>query len=399
MKNITPIFLLFCLICFTFLCCNKTKPSESTEWQGTISDDNGVKVVSNPNSPIFGELVLDLEQDLSIGNNEDENFIFYQAGPLVVNDKGEIFLMDGGNNRIQKFAKNGAYLQTIGKKGQGPGEFESMYSICIDQRGSLFVSESMRIQKFDSQGNFEKIFTLAARITGFYAAPDGSIFGNSLKMGDGVRDYALLKIDPEGKEEASVAEFAGIKTAEREGDGRRMRFAVNHGYNYNLYLAAAEKLIYAYSADYFLYRLGPLGTPDLIIKKEAPSIAISRAEKDRVIDNLRERISQMGQTWPEGVLEEACVFPEYRPFLSELMQDDLGRIYAYNTRSSLDDSELREFDIFSPDGYFLYTTTLNFLPDAVHNGYLYQIKEDEDSGDIHILRYRIQNWAGIKIGL
>jgi len=399
MNKSLKFFLIFNLFCFVFICCTKSKLPESTEWQGTISEKNGIKEINNPPESLYGELVLDIEQDLSIGNEKDENLIFYQAGPIIVNDNGEIFLMDGGNNRIQKFDQSGVYLQTIGKKGQGPGEFESMYSIFIDQQNNLYISESMRIQKFDSQGKFEKIFSLSNRITNFYVAQDGTIYGNALKTSEGGRDYYLVKIDSEGKEIATVADFAGIKTAERESDGRRMRFAVNHGYNYLLYLGAAEKLMYSYSANYIIYRLGIQGTPDLIIKKDAPFLPISNQEKNRMIEDIRERISQMGQTWPEGVLEEACVFPEHRPFLSGMVQDDLGRTYAYRTRSSLDDADKRKYDIFGPEGYFLYTATLDFLPNVIKNGHIYRIKEDEDTGDVRILRFLVKNWDSIKTGI
>jgi hypothetical protein len=36
-------------------------------WKGKIVTENGVKVVKNPTEPLYGELILQLEQDLSIG--------------------------------------------------------------------------------------------------------------------------------------------------------------------------------------------------------------------------------------------------------------------------------------------------------------------------------------------
>ena len=44
--------------------------------------------------------------------------------PTSPSDKdGNIYILDTGNTRIQKFGPDGEYLATIGRKGQGPGEF------------------------------------------------------------------------------------------------------------------------------------------------------------------------------------------------------------------------------------------------------------------------------------
>ena len=42
------------------------------QWKGTIEEEDGVKVIKNPNEPLYGEITFQLEEDLSIGNEEDE---------------------------------------------------------------------------------------------------------------------------------------------------------------------------------------------------------------------------------------------------------------------------------------------------------------------------------------
>jgi NHL repeat len=77
---------------------------------------------------------------------------------------GDIFVGDGhagggtanGNARIMKFNKDGKFLQTWGKKGMGPGEFDVIHTLAFDSRGRLFVGDRQnnRIQIFDQNGNF-----------------------------------------------------------------------------------------------------------------------------------------------------------------------------------------------------------------------------------------------------
>jgi hypothetical protein len=95
-------FILVGLIISAFilsLACQKQK----TGWQGTIEEENGIKVVKNPAEPMFGELVFELEEDLSIGSVEDENTMFYRIGGIDVDSQHNIYVLDSGNHRIQKF--------------------------------------------------------------------------------------------------------------------------------------------------------------------------------------------------------------------------------------------------------------------------------------------------------
>ena len=60
-----------------------------------------------------------------------------------------------------KFSKDGKYLMAWGKKGSGPGEFDTPHSIAVDSKGTVYVSdrENNRIQIFDANGKFLRQFT------------------------------------------------------------------------------------------------------------------------------------------------------------------------------------------------------------------------------------------------
>jgi len=93
-------------------------------WKGQVEEEDGVKVIKNPQDPLYGEIKLELELDLSIGGDvADENYIFYSIREVEVDEQGNIYVLDSRQCRIQIFDKDGKYLQTIGCKGEGPGEF------------------------------------------------------------------------------------------------------------------------------------------------------------------------------------------------------------------------------------------------------------------------------------
>jgi hypothetical protein len=58
MKRYIPLILFFLLL-FGF------SISQKPQWKGTIEEENGVKVIKNPNEPLYGEISFNLEEDLS----------------------------------------------------------------------------------------------------------------------------------------------------------------------------------------------------------------------------------------------------------------------------------------------------------------------------------------------
>ena len=67
-----------------------------------------------------------------------------------------MYVADSGNNRIQKYDKNGTFITTWGSKGDGDGQFDYPKGITIDPSNYVYVADTSndRIQKFDSNGTF-----------------------------------------------------------------------------------------------------------------------------------------------------------------------------------------------------------------------------------------------------
>ncbi len=68
----------------------------------------------------------------------------------VDNRNGEIYVVDSGNNRVQRFNHDGSFLSEFGAMGEANGKFNSPHSIAIDKDGYIYVSDTNnnRVQKF-----------------------------------------------------------------------------------------------------------------------------------------------------------------------------------------------------------------------------------------------------------
>lgn len=77
MKIIKVALIIFFI--FTFFSCT----SQKAEWQGSIEVVDGVTIVKNPKEPIYGEDVLSLEEEITIGAKEgDENVAFQRNSDM-----------------------------------------------------------------------------------------------------------------------------------------------------------------------------------------------------------------------------------------------------------------------------------------------------------------------------
>ncbi len=370
-------------------------------WQGTITDEDGIRTVSNPDVPLYGEISWELETELVLGSDEsDENTLFHEARRMLVDPAGNMYVMDAGNFRIQKFDPQGHHLLTIGKQGQGPGEFENLPSVYVSPDDTLYALGGSRLQRFKSDGTLLSSLPLTHRLVDLWIAPDHTIYGVETRNTEEGRRRLLVKLDPEGKELAAMAEFSDVQAADHESGGVRMRFVIQHFYNNFLYLGRRPLggFFYAYSADYTIFRCTAQGETDMIIRKEAEPTPISRQEKDVTIGRIRDIILAGGRTIPDDVLEQGCQFPAARPYFVSLVTDERGRLYARRFHSVLDESDTQILDVFGPDGRYLYRIVTEVAPQVIRGGLVYELEENQDEGTILLKRHRILNWDSIRTG-
>ncbi|MFC1513726.1 NHL repeat-containing protein [candidate division KSB1 bacterium] len=137
----------------------------------TVEEIDGVRHVHN-NAPLWGdEQKIELEFIQKIGEMEtgDENYMFYMILDVAVDNEGIIYILDDDKCKISKFSRDGKFISSIGKKGEGPGEFLSPDRIKFDENGLLYVNDpgNSRISIFDQNGKFLKSI-LKGKIQGTY---------------------------------------------------------------------------------------------------------------------------------------------------------------------------------------------------------------------------------------
>ena len=126
-----------------------------------------------------GKVLMTLGKAGVAGNGPDT---FNAPSSVLVAPNGDIFVGDGHggntNSRIVKFAKDGKFIKTWGKKGTAPGEFDTPHALAMDSRGRLFVGDrnNNRIQIFDQDGKFIDQWAQFSRPSGVYIDSNDVIY-------------------------------------------------------------------------------------------------------------------------------------------------------------------------------------------------------------------------------
>jgi DNA-binding beta-propeller fold protein YncE len=96
-----------------------------------------------------------------------------QPSDIAIGPNGDIYLVDGVNNRIVVTGADGTPRFTFGRNGAGAGEFQHPMGIDISKKNQVFIADTgnHRIQVFDPRGRFLYMFPVKTSAGERPAAP------------------------------------------------------------------------------------------------------------------------------------------------------------------------------------------------------------------------------------
>ena len=369
----------FALIIVSSLALSASSGQRQAKWQGTKEDVDGVTVVKNPKQPMYREDVCMIKEDLSIGKAEgQEEYMFNRIQDIAVDDNGDIYVADSQATQIRVFDLNGKFLRTIGRKGQGPGEFTGIHSIQITANNELMLYDNWqhRLVYFSLAGQFirSKHFSISV-------GANGRLNPRSPLYCDSRENYyivtGIMEFPKASKAHTEILKIGGdlkfatlVRTADHDPMGPFNVFGLE-----NLYcqLMAKDFVLVGTSKNYELQIFDPQGKVIKKISRDYDPVPVSEAEKNE------ERKKRDPDTKWE--------FPRYHFPMSYLAADDEGRIFV-RTWEKPDKGKGYFFDVYDPEGKYITRIPLSFSPRVLNKGNLYAIEADE-AGFQYVKRYKM----------
>jgi hypothetical protein len=357
-------------------------------WKGTVTTENGVRVVKNPAEPLYGEFAFDLKEDLRLGGDPAKEASYFPKGAMVfVDPAANLFVTDSGNRRVQMFDRDGAFVRTIGRQGQGPGEYMFPGGVYFGADGNIWIDGGRQMVVFSKDGLFVRNVTVVKSLMRKTLGPGGSFIGTTQPQlaPDGPK-LELIRIEPDGKTSRTLAEF-------RNELGQAKAAMAFHYYSTWISFApiSVDSFAYGFSGEYKICIADAEGKTSLVMTKPEKPQAISGAEKDETRKNGL-------FAWMGGDRkDEGVYFPDHRPYFGQFMSDDAGRLYVRRLNSILEKDAPTRVDVFSREGLFLYRMTWTAQPMAmIRAGFLYEVRQDPETDEYLVVRYKIANWEAMK---
>lgn len=360
--RITFSALLFSLI---FCACNKN------DWKGTIEVKDGVTLVKNPREPLYAETKLYLEDELSIkGISENGDFIFAEARSIAVDRNERIFICDRKEANIKIFDRSGNFLNTIGGRGQGPGEMSDPGKVCVSNNNELVVLDFQNrcLLFFSHEGKYLK--TLKSRgmlLLGLRLDSKGNFIVSTLKLSQSFPEYELMKFDPHLNPLFKIGSMPY-----QQNYSALNPFAP--GYTYAV--DQNDNIVYGYSNKYEIQIFSPQGEILKKITKEYDAVRVTDAEKEEENSNAPSYVS--------------FDFPDTHSAFQSILVDEEGRIFV-KTWNKENSRKGFYYDIFDSQGRYTAKIFFEAMPSLFKNHKLYAIEEEE--GGFQVVKRYGMTWS------
>jgi YD repeat-containing protein len=106
------------------------------------------------------------------GNEGSGNGQFHTPDGVTIDSAGNVWVVDYGNNRLEEFSAEGAFIATYGSHGSGNGQFQSPESVVYDD-GLLYVADTgdNRIEELATNGEYRGQFGSTGSGNGQFSSP------------------------------------------------------------------------------------------------------------------------------------------------------------------------------------------------------------------------------------
>ncbi|NIM20780.1 MAG: 6-bladed beta-propeller [Candidatus Latescibacteria bacterium] len=341
-------------------------------WQGKEVVKDGVLHVMNPAQPVEDPITIAPDELWRIGGDEEEDYFFGVLSQIACNEKGNIYLLDAQLNKVMIFSPNGEYIRSIGREGEGPGEFRRPSDLFLTTGGDVAVMQRMP----------GKIVLLS---------PDGEPLGNypvpeleeggfqMLSSGRLAGDHVVLAVQQVLRREASLDMKMSLIGVSNNGEKTATYLTQKSTRNIaNLVMDEKQSGIgvvwdagssgRVYISDNFdAYRIEmrqPDGTLDRIIEREYESRVRTKEEMERY--SPRAILRRGGRTQRPEVKASKTDRD-----IQQIFAREDGSLWVLSSKGAFDteDDVAAVFDVFDKEGKFTNQVAVKGQGDSRKDGF------------------------------
>ena len=360
--------------------CKKTE-EESVQ----IEVIDGIPHVMNPELPLKGTVLLEVEKGLEIDPYKYEE-IGIRYFKHVRDEDSEVILFDSSQSEAQRFDARGNYLGNLVRLGQGPGEFRQYAGLRIHfMNGQIWATGWPKWVKYDKNGKYlgEQRLELMPEI--FVDAYQCIATKSNTIEGDTEQRQVVLVDLSDQKDEGSEI---NLYEDTREWIIRKGSSAFADEWAtpqiYYDYSAFSRCVFIALNLSYEIYVKDLEGKILHVIKKPYENVKVGPIEKEILADWA------LGRESSKWILD---AYPEILVAIKSVKTLPRGYLAVYRVSGP----KMFEIDVFDPEGKFVYILK---APDEISleeaHFYNFGFSTLENRNDFRFyVEYRIKNLPDI----
>ncbi len=332
-----------------------------------------VPMVSNPIKPRDGIVTPKLTELWSVGGEDDaQGDLINRPFDIRLAPDGTVYVLDWNDVCIRVFDANGKFLRQVGRKGQGPGEFDTPFYFDVDGAGRIHVVDmrSLRMTRFDPAGKYESSFRLEKVSGQIRVGPRGRVYCGENSTGEPEltseyrvvqRMLTIVRYDADGRNPQRTGPFRAEQMRMKAVSGGTVALAGGPSAPQTGWgLGPDGRIWLGHNETYEMSVFDPDGKPLFRFGREYDPLKRKPAESNT--DKNRK---------PSPVVS---FFPAYAP---EVFFDEAGNAWLRLFRND-DKNEPHRYDVFSPQGVYLKQYVLPCRIYQVRNGKMIAVTETEE---------------------
>ena len=373
----------------------------------TITIEDGVEVALTTGGPKYDGEIFAYERITVLRPDPDvEESFLYSPEWMTTSDDGRIFVGDMGDNQVVVFSPGGDYLYRIGQEGQGPGEFQNVVWVDVEEDVLWVTDHPFRKHAFELDGTFIETISLPLparsliRDGRWWRLADGrfviyNIRPRDLGRGEARAEMFVVGADGEVGAHAATPTVVATEYLEQAEEGSRpvpltRQFAGrpwgDFSPRFGFFLTnPPEPEVLVYDDDANLRRR---------YRVDIPPQAITDEDRAKVREALEQMLRRAEERQRELDLERARVqlanprYADPKHYWDRPILDDKGFAWILIPEPLVYPRPVHRFVVFSPEGEYLGITTPPEWPQPVR-GKLLANWEDPQDGQEYPVVYRI----------
>lgn len=329
-----------------------------------------------------------------------EDTFIESAFNIKCDKNGYVYVCDYRANNIKIFDSDGTFIKTIGREGQGPGEFNRPYAIAVtDERLIIWDMGNRRLDALTKDGEFIKSVPISMH-DGWpqmmRALPNGDIAIASEKLyfgqSDKPQDYSIDIYSPELEKKKKIYTQKIWRNKYVIKDDGATNIPMPFSPRVYWDVSPTGEIVIGYSKNYEIEIYGIDGEKISSFSHAYTPEKITNEDKKKFFASITSFSGGERKQGADDFIVKNTEFPKIKPEFQQINVDSEGNILVMGYRKNRDE-EAHFFDAFDSQGNFLGNVQIIGeigFPyfSVIRNRTFWRQKTDEE-GLIKIIKYRI----------